>query len=92
MNNRLPGSSVPGILQARIPVWVAMSSFRNLPDPEIEPAGLCLLPWQAGSSPLVPPGKHSKRDIAIQKYFLSPYYMPAIVWSAKEMIENKNIE
>ena len=40
MNNRLPGSSVPGILQARIPVWVAMSFFRNLPDPEIEPAGL----------------------------------------------------
>ena len=92
MNNRLPGSSVPGILQARIPAWVAMSSFRNLPDPEIEPAGLMSPALADCSSPLMPPGKHSKRDIAIQKYFLSPYYMPAIVWSAKEMIENKNIE
>ena len=32
----------------------------DLPDPEITPVGLlCLLPWQAGSLPLVPPGKPS---------------------------------
>ena len=29
----------------------------DLPDPGIEPESLDLLPWQAGSSPLVPPGK-----------------------------------
>ena len=33
-----PGSSVHGILQARILKWVAMPSFRDLPDPGIEPA------------------------------------------------------
>ena len=34
----LSGSSVHGILQARILEWVAMPSFRgNLPDPGIEP-------------------------------------------------------
>jgi len=30
---------------------------RDLPDPEIEPASLTLLHWQADSSPLVLPGK-----------------------------------
>ena len=33
-----PDSSVHGILQARILKWVAMPSFRDLPDPGIEPA------------------------------------------------------
>ena len=37
----LPGSSVHGILQARILEWVAVSSLRGLPDPRIEPA--CLM-------------------------------------------------
>ena len=31
-----PGSSVPGILQARIPEWVAIPFSRDLPDPGIE--------------------------------------------------------
>ena len=31
-----PGSSVHGILQARILEWVAMASSRGLPDPGIE--------------------------------------------------------
>ena len=35
-----PGSSVHGILQARIPEWVAMPSSMDLPDPGIEPASL----------------------------------------------------
>ena len=41
-----PGSSVLGILQARMLQWVAMLSSR----------GSCQ-PWQAGSLPLAPPGK-----------------------------------
>ena len=45
-----PGSSVPGILQARILEWVALSSSRDLPNPGIEPVSLMFLP-------LVPPGK-----------------------------------
>ena len=33
----LPGSSVHGILQARILEWVAISFPEDLPNPEIEP-------------------------------------------------------
>ena len=36
----LPGSSVHGILQARIVEWVAMPSPENLPDPGMEPTSL----------------------------------------------------
>ena len=36
-----PGSTVPGILQARILEWVAMPSSRgDLPDPGIEPRSI----------------------------------------------------
>ena len=34
----LPGSSVHGILQARIPEWLPFPPPGDLPDPEIEPA------------------------------------------------------
>ena len=44
-----PGSSVHGILQARIREWAAMPSSRDRTPG--------LLHWQAGSLPLVPPGK-----------------------------------
>ena len=33
MDCSLPGSSVHGILQARVLEWVAISSFEDLPDP-----------------------------------------------------------
>ena len=32
-----PGSSVPGILQARILKWVAIPFSRHLPNPGVEP-------------------------------------------------------
>ena len=56
------GSSVHGILQARILEWVAVPSFRgfpqDLPDLGIEPMSLTSnLHWQAGYLPLAPPGK-----------------------------------
>ena len=54
MDCGLPGSSVQGILQARILEWIAMPSSS---DPGIEPRLLHLLQWQEGSLPLVPPGK-----------------------------------
>ena len=38
MDSIPPGSSVHGILQARILEWVDMSSCRDLPDPGIEPS------------------------------------------------------
>ena len=37
MDHSLPGSSVHRIFQARILQWVAISSSRGSPDPEIEP-------------------------------------------------------
>ena len=54
----LPGSSVRGILQARILEWVVISSSRGIfPTQGSNPRLLRLLHWQAGSLPLVPPGK-----------------------------------
>ena len=37
-----PGSSVHGILQARILEWVAISFSRDLPDPGFKPGSLAL--------------------------------------------------
>ena len=50
-----PGSSVHGILQARILAWVAFPSPGDLPDPGIEPGFPEL---QVVSLPSEPPGKH----------------------------------
>ena len=53
-----PGSSLHGVLQARILEWVATYSLRVSSRPRIKPASLtCLLNWQAGSLPLALPGK-----------------------------------
>ena len=51
-----PGSSVHGILQARILEWVAISFPRDLPDPGIKLGSPAL---QEDSSPSEPPGKPS---------------------------------
>ena len=59
MDCRPPGSSVHGILQARILEWVAMPSSRGLGNPGINAHFLCLLHWQAGSLPLVSSKNHS---------------------------------
>ena len=60
-----PGFSVYGILEARILEWVLCSPPGDLPDPGIEPSLLGLLHWQAGSLPLVPPGKPLSRSLAV---------------------------
>ena len=54
MDYSLPGSSVHGILQAEYWSGLLCPPPVNLPDSGIEPS---LLHWQAGSLPLVPPGK-----------------------------------
>ena len=56
MDCSLPGFSVHGILQARIPEWVAMPSSRNLPNPGIEHAPPEAPALQANSLPLSQPG------------------------------------
>ena len=54
-----PGSSIHGILQARILEWVAVTSFRgSYPTQGSNPSLLHLLHWQAGFFlPLEPLGK-----------------------------------
>ena len=53
-----PGSSVRGILQARILEWVAMSSSGGIfPTQQSNLRLLYLLQWQADSLPLAPPGR-----------------------------------
>ena len=52
MDYILPGSSVHGILQARVLDWVAIPSPGDLPDPGIEPASLRSPALWVASSPL----------------------------------------
>ena len=54
MDCSLPGSSVHGILQARILEWLPLPSPEDLPDPGIEPRSLSL---QADSLLSKPPEK-----------------------------------
>ena len=55
-----PGSSVHGILQARILEWVAIPSPGDLPDPGIEPWSPAL---QADSLPSELPGKSQEMEV-----------------------------
>ena len=50
-----PGSSVHGILQARILEWIAMLSSSSQPRDQTRVSGLLHLKW--GSLPLAPPVK-----------------------------------
>ena len=51
------GSSVHGILQARILEWVAIPCSRASSYPRYGTQVSCLPHWQEGSLPLAPPGK-----------------------------------
>ena len=52
MDYSLPGSSVHGIAQARILEWVAISSPRQLPYPEIKPVSSMSLALKPDALPL----------------------------------------
>ena len=59
MDCSLTGSSVHGILQARILEWVAMPFSQGLgifPTQGLNLHLFCLLRWEVGSLPLAPPG------------------------------------
>ena len=45
---------------------------QDLPDPGTEPIFLCLLHWQEGSLPLVPPGKPEGQAIPLEIMTTSP--------------------
>ena len=82
----LPGSSIHGILQARILAWVVILFFRGIfPTQRANPLLLCLLHWHADSLPSAPHGKphpersrsknRSTRGYAFCYYcFLSSFY------------------
>ena len=57
VDHSLPGSSVHGILQAKILRWVAIPYSRGSSRPKDQSRFLHLLHWQAGSLPLMPPGR-----------------------------------
>ena len=67
-----PGSSVHGILQAKILEGFSCPPPGDLPDANTESSSLHLLYWQAGSLLLVPPGKqvdfNSKPEFESQLY------------------------
>ena len=54
MDCSLPGSSLRGILQARVLEWVAFPSPGDLPDPGVEPRSPA---FQADALTSEPPGK-----------------------------------
>ena len=60
-----PGSSVHGILQARILEWVAMYSYRNLCDPGTEPVSPESPALQVYSLPIEPPGKPKIENVVV---------------------------
>ena len=58
MDYSLPGSSVHGILQARVLECIAIPFSRDLLDPGIKPGSPA---WQEDASPFEPPGKSTER-------------------------------
>ena len=68
-----PGSSVHGILQARILEWVAMPSSRASSDPGIKPVSLALLHWQAYSLPLCHQGSPPYLLISLPYLLITTY-------------------
>ena len=80
MDHSPPDSSVHGILQARILVWVAISSSRGSSQPRDQTHIFCLLHWQADSLPLMPPGNpqckmgtSKRKRQEYDQYFARPF-------------------
>ena len=80
MDCSLLGSSVHGILQARILDWLPFSSPRDLPDPGIKSRSPA---WQADSVPLCHLGSPSQRSCNDYNYPL-PSSFSFKVWSQGE--------
>ena len=68
-----PGSSVCGILQARILQWVAMPTLEDLPYPGIEPRSPAL---RADSLPSKAPGKQQKLEKSRISYIWILTFVP----------------
>ena len=70
MDCSLPGSSVPGILQAKVLEWIAFPSPGDLPKPGIEPRSPTL---QADALPSEPPETTEGSSACLLSYSLSPW-------------------
>ena len=83
MDCGLPGSSVHGILQARILEWVAVpfsrGSFRIL---------LSLLHWQVFSLPLVQPGKPRRLVLVFNSVFFRLSYSGELRRQEREQVKS----
>ena len=80
MDCSLPGSSVHGILQARMLEWVAMPSSRGSSwTKRSKPHLVGLLHWQASSIPISPPRKRWSPTISFSVWLLKigPSHIPA---------------
>ena len=64
MDCNLPGSSVHGILQARVLEWIAIPFSRGSPDPGIEPGSPAL---QAASLRSEPPGNPPEKGVRARR-------------------------
>ena len=63
-----PGSSVHGILQARILEWIAIPFSGIFPTQGMSWFLLRLLQWQVGSLPLAPPGKPPNVPLCVSNF------------------------
>ena len=66
MNCSPPGSSVPGLLQARALEWAASSSCGGLADAGVEAQSPGLPRWRAGSLPLAPLGRPRASCVSVR--------------------------
>ena len=75
-----PGSSVHGILQARILEWIAISFSRDLPNPGIKPWSPAL---QADALSSEPPGKPPEAEVDVFLEFSCFFDNPQMlaIWS-----------
>ena len=77
MDYSLPGSSVDGILQARILEWVALLQG-IFPTQGLNPRLLCVQHWQAGSLTGAPPGKPISHHLKELILFLKNLLLEAV--------------
>ena len=94
MDYSLPGSSVHGVLQARILEWIAVPSSRGSSWLRDQHASLTSPAWQADSLPLAPPGNPHAGTTKSIKFSPFPHKVCNIVgveWRIKYNYKKLNI-
>ena len=86
MDGSPPGSSVHGILQARILEWVVIPFSGDLPHPQIEPRSPAL---QADALPSEPPGKVKEES---EKSSLNSTFQKTKIMASSAILHGKLLE